>query len=85
MDKTNKLRTYFYMFAVVVFIAYLIYHVLHSPIDKNLGVKYCTNEQAFIAPWPPDLIPHIREIEEDKEVRPYQPDPENNPDGIEYC
>lgn len=30
MDKTNKLRTYFYLFAVVVFIAYLIVYTIKN-------------------------------------------------------
>ncbi len=81
----NKLRIYFYLFVVILFVVFLIARVMNMPKEMNEGINFCKNEEVFISPWPPDLVPHIMEIEEEERVRPCQPNPNDNPEEIEYC
>lgn len=64
-DNVNKLRTYFYLFVVLLVLGFLIFYAFKSSNDdKNLTCSVAFNDEVNIAPWPPDLVPHIRELEE---------------------
>lgn len=69
-DNVNKLRFYFYLFVVLLIVGFLILDALKNKPKEQSILVIAVNEQTSIAPWPPDLVPHIREIGEPEPRKP---------------
>ncbi len=68
-DKVNKCRVYFYLFVVILIIGFAIVYAFKNTKIKDSELMVACNERLF-APWPPDLVPHIRELEEEDHCPP---------------
>ncbi len=88
MVNEYKVKKFYYLMVLIIVVLGCLYFAAKTlKMNNNEGAimyaTHCEDTQTFITP---DIVPHIREIkDEDKKVRPCQPDPEDNPDGIEYC
>ncbi len=65
-ENISKVRVYYYLFVVFLLIVFSIYYAFKQSSDAHENYTIVMNEKVF---YPPDIIPHIRELQED-EKRP---------------
>ncbi len=66
-EKVSRYKVYYYLFVVFLLIVFSVYYAFKQSACMHENFTIAMNEKAF---YPPDIVPHFREIEDTEPRRP---------------